>query len=72
MTSHVCIYCFDCLFIFENLIPRLGKRELVSGLCAARAFLFALHLFVFVLLSLPLGVGGWLRFVIVPLPGPFY
>ena len=22
--------------------------------------------------SLPLGVGGWLRFVIVPYPGPLY
>ena len=22
--------------------------------------------------SLPLGVGGWLRFVIVALPGPFH
>ena len=22
--------------------------------------------------SLPLGVGGWLRFVTVALPGPFY
>ena len=22
--------------------------------------------------SLPLGVGGWLRFVTVPLSGPFY
>ena len=36
------------------------------------------HLFVcFVRVSLsffflPLGVGGWLRFVIVALPGPFY
>ena len=50
--------------------PRLGKRELVCVLLV--------HLFVcFVRVScchfsLPLAVGGWLRFVIVELPGLFY
>ena len=39
---------------------------------------FLVHLFVcfvrvsFYHISLPLGVGGWLRFVIVALPGLFY
>ena len=48
----------------------VGERELV--------FVLLVHLFVcfarvgFVLFSLPLGVEGWLRFVIVALPGLFY
>ena len=52
------------------LSPRFGKRELVCVLL--------IHLFVcfvrvtFCHFSLPLGVGGWLRFVIVALPGLFY
>ena len=50
--------------------PRLRKRELVCVLL--------MHLFVYFVrvsfchFSLPLGVGGWLRFVIVALPGLFY
>ena len=50
--------------------PRLGKREMVCVLLV--------HLFVcfervsFCHFSLPLGVEGWLRFVIVALPGLFY
>ena len=34
--------------------------------------LFALYVLVFVIFSLPLGVGGWLRFVVVALAGLFY
>ena len=34
--------------------------------------LFVLDVLVFVLFSLPLNVGGWLRFVIVAFPGLFY
>ena len=83
---------FECLFIFDNLTPRFGMRELVSGLCAARAF-FCLLLkhFFFFFFFFPLHIGfgcfalvcfchffpfsrfgGWLRFVIVLLTGPFY
>ena len=47
--------------------PRLGKRELLVH------FVFVYFARVsFCHFSLPLGVGGWLRFVIVTLPGLFY
>ena len=52
------------------MIASLGEEG--AGLCAF------VHLFVcfvrisFCQFSLPLGVGGWLRFVIVALPGLFY
>ena len=52
------------------LSPRLGKRELV--------YVLLVHLFVcfvrvsFCHFSLPLGVGGWLRFATVAIPGLFY
>ena len=55
---------------FSILSPRLGKMELV--------FVLLVHLFVcfvhvcFCPFSLPLGVEGWLRFVTVAYPGPFY
>ena len=56
--------------VLAFLSPRLGKRELVLVLLV--------HLFVcfarvcFCPFSLLLGVEGWLRFVIVAYPGPFY
>ena len=50
--------------------PRLGKRELA---CVLLAHLFVCFVRVsFCHFSLPLGVGAWLRFVIVALPGVFY
>ena len=57
-------------FLLAWWSPRLGKRELVCVLL--------LHLFVrfvrvsFCYFSLPLGARGWLHFVIVALPEPFY
>ena len=50
--------------------PRLGKNELI--------YMLLVHLFVrfalanFCPFSLPLGDRGWLRFVIVAIPGRFY
>ena len=55
----------DSSFLLALWSPRLEKSELVCVLLV--------HLFVcFCHCSLPLGVGGWLRFVIVALPGLFY
>ena len=52
------------------LSPRLGNRELV---CVLLVHLFVCFVRVsFCHFSLPLGVGRWLRFVIVALPGLFY
>ena len=57
------------------MITSLGEEG--AGLCVSLAFV-CLHLFVyfarvrFCPFSLPLGVGGWLRFVIVALPALFY
>ena len=54
---------------FVGRLLRFGKRDLVCVLLV--------HLFVsftcvsFCPFSFPLGVGGWLRFVIVALPGLF-
>ena len=60
----------SCFVIpFSNVITSLGEA---GAVCAS------VHLFVcfvrvsFCHFSLPLGVGGWLRFVIVALPGLFY
>ena len=51
-------------------LPRLGKKELV---CVILAHFFVCFWRVsFCHFSLPLGVGGWLRFVIVARPGLLY
>ena len=53
----------SCFFIpFSIVITSLGKEE--AGLCASGAFVCFVRVS-FVIFSLPLGVGGWLRFVIV-------
>ena len=71
ITGASCLKVFPCSSsFFLVLLPRLCKRELVCVLL--------LHLFVcFVRVSnchfsLSLGVGGWLRFVIVALHGLSY
>ena len=72
----LCSLCLLVLFVLVSLFVlafctlRLGKRELV--------FVLLIHLFVcfarvcFCPFSLPFGVEGWLRFVIVAYPGSFY
>ena len=60
-------------FVIPFSIVVTSFREEGVGLCASRAFviicLFVLYVFGFCHVSLPLGVGMWLRFVIVALPG---
>ena len=57
-------------FLLALWSPRLGKRELI---CVLLVHLFVCFVRVGVChFSLSLGVGGWLRFVIVALPGLFY
>ena len=51
------------------MITSLGEEG--AGLCASRAFVYFARVS-FCPFSLPLSVGGWLRFVIVALPGLFY
>ena len=65
------VYLSSCFFIiFSIVITSLGEEG--AGLCASRAFVcFFVHVS-FCHFSLPLGAGGWLRFVIVALPGLFY
>ena len=58
--------CFA--FRFSIVITSLGEEG--AGLCASRAFVCFVRVS-FCHFSLPLGVGGWLRFVIVALPGLF-
>ena len=64
----LCVFVSPFVLAFWS--PRLGLRELV--------FLLLVHLFVcfarvcFCPFSLPLGVEGWLRFVIVAYPRSFY
>ena len=61
-----------CFYIpFSIVVTPL--REERAGLCASRAIacVFCTCLFLFFIVFL-LGVGGWLRFVIVGLPGFFY
>ena len=58
-------------FLLALLSPRLGKRELVCVLLVHCLFVCFVHVS-FCHFSLPLGVGGWLRFMTVALPGLFY
>ena len=51
------------------MIILLGEEG--AGLCASRTFVCFVRVS-FCHFSLPLGVGGWLRFVIVALPDLFY
>ena len=61
----------SCFVIpFSIVITSLGEEG--AGLCASRAYICLFVLYVsFCHFSLPLGVVGWLRFVIVALPGLF-
>ena len=43
-----------------------------AGLYPSRAFVCLFCTYSFCNFSLPLGVGGWMRFVIMALPGLFY
>ena len=54
---------------FSIVIASLGEERAV--LCASRAFVYFARVN-FYNFSLPLGVRGWLRLVIVALPGLFY
>ena len=54
---------------FSIVITSLGEEG--AGPCASRAFVCFVRVKV-CHFSLPLAVGGWLRFVILTLPGPFY
>ena len=51
---------------FSIVITSLGEEG--AGLCAVRAFVYLFLRVSFYHFSPPLGVGGWLRFVIVALP----
>ena len=55
---------------FSILITLLGEEG--AGLCASRTFVCLFCAFIFLSFFFPLGVEGWLRFVIVAYPGPFY
>ena len=61
----------SCFFIpFSIVFTSLGKRELV---CVLLVHLFVCFVRVnFCHFSFPFDFGGWLRFVIVALPGLFY
>ena len=54
---------------FSIVITSFGEEG--AGMCASRAFVVCFLHVIFCHFSLPLGVGGWLRFVIVTLPGLF-
>ena len=59
------------LFVLVSpFVTTLGEEG--AGLCASRTFLCLFCVCMFLSFSLPLGVEGWLLFVIVAYPGPFY
>ena len=70
-----CLKFFSCslssrFFIpFSIVITSLGEEE--AGLCASRTFVCFARISVCPF-TLPLDVGGWLRFGIVAHPGLFY
>ena len=71
-----CFKVFPCSLYSSFFIPfsivttSLGEEG--ASLCVSRAFVCLFCTCYFCHFSLPLGVGGWLRFVIVALPGLFY
>ena len=77
----------QCLFMMSSMIRlRLSFLPVNANKCGGMtrlgtielAYVLLVHLFVcfvrvsFCIFLLPLVVGGWLRFVIVAVPGPFY
>ena len=61
----------SCFFSpFTIVITSLGEEG--AGLCASRAFVCLFAPVNVCPFSLPLGISGWLRLVIVALPGLFY
>ena len=64
-----CALCPRFSFCFSILSTSLGEEG--AGLCTSRTFICFARV-CFCPFSLPLGVEGWLRFVIVAYPGPFY
>ena len=74
-TGHFMFYSLpslsSCFFIFSIVIISLGEEG--AGLCASRAFVCLFFTYVsFCPFSPPLGIEGWLRFVIVAFHGLFY
>ena len=61
------VYVFVCPF--SILITLLGEEG--AGLCSCICLL-AMHTLIGVTFSLPPDVGGWLRLLLVTLPGLFY
>ena len=70
LVSPFFFFFFLFCFFFSVLITSL--REEGAGLCASRTFVCLFCACMFCPFSLPLGVEGWLRFVIVAYSGPFY
>ena len=60
-------FFFFCLSHFDHLA--LGRRS--WSLCLSFICLLAMHTLICVTFSLPPGVGGWLRLLLVALPGLF-
>ena len=64
-----CALCLRFSVCFCILITSVGEEG--AGLCGSRKFVCFARV-CFCPFSLPLGVEGWLRFMIVAYPGPFY
>ena len=72
---YICFKVFPCslssCFVISFSIVITSLEEEGAGLCASRAFVCSVRVS-FCHFSPPRGVGGWLQFVIVTLPGLFY
>ena len=63
------VYVFFCPF---SILITLHGEEGAGLLCLSCICLLAMHTLICVTFSLPPGVGGWLRLLLVALPGLFY
>ena len=70
MLSLVLLFVLVFFSLFSIVITSPGEER--AGLCASRAFVCLFCTRYFCPSFLPLGVGGWLRIVIVALSGLFY
>ena len=61
--------CSRCGIVASSL-PSLGEEG--ACVCASHAFVCLFERVCFCPFSHILGIGDWLRFLIVALPGPFY
>ena len=72
MTGALSTVCMCVRQVHNCIAECVSVNDCIASLCAPRAFVLHVLVFVRFILLIHLGIGGWPRFVIVALPGLFY